>query len=252
MTSQSFMKAFLAFFLLGYAITTHAIDITKEISGSWFNSQQDGHGFILEVIPGNKLVAYWFAYDPNGRQAWMVGVGDISGDTATVPVIITEGGIFGDNFDPNAIIRNNWGSLIFTFDSCNTGNVIYNVGFGSGSLPIQRLTSLDGLECQDPPPSTPACANVAGSWSGTWSEIYCDGEPDFGTWSGIFKEDCSFVAGSPWVTVFGTVSGNTLTATGDDPFCGVVNVTGTISGNRISGTYTYSRGGGGDFSGSKQ
>ncbi len=42
-----------------------------------------------------------------------------------------------------------------------------------------------------------------------------------------------------------------MSLSGFDPFCGTVSVVGTISGNSINGTYTYSLGGGGSFSGSK-
>ena len=128
------------------------------------------------------------------------------------------------------------------------------VGVIPGTDPFQETNHVTNVASAavtlQPPPV--ACANIAGFWSGIWSETYCDGEPDSGIWSGIIKKDCSVVGGSDWSTVFGTVSENVLTAAGNDPFCGTINITGTISDNTISGTYTYSKGGSGTFLGSKQ
>ncbi len=50
--------------------------INAGISGSWFDQQQSGHGFLLQVIPGNVIVAYWFVYTPDGTaQSWLVAAG---------------------------------------------------------------------------------------------------------------------------------------------------------------------------------
>ncbi len=152
--------------LLVPAIADAGIQITSGISGSWYNPSQDGHGFALEVLPQSRLGVYWFAYESNGNQAWMNGVGEIDGDMVTVPVIVTRGGSFGNDFDPHSVIKEDWGNLTFTFDSCDSGVVTYDGKFGSGSTSITRLSRHAGLTCNEPLLSN--SPNVPPVTSGNW------------------------------------------------------------------------------------
>jgi hypothetical protein len=138
------------------------LSITAGISGSWFNPERDGEGFLLEVLDENRLAAYWFTYDFFGNQQWLVGVGEIDGDRAIVPVRVTEGGIFGPLFDPNTVQRISWGTLEFSFTSCDRGIVNYRstLEFGSGTIILTRLTELSDLQCND--------SNDGVITSGTW------------------------------------------------------------------------------------
>jgi plastocyanin len=38
------------------------------ITGAWYDPQQSGHGLFLEVLPDNRLLAWWFAFSPDGTQ----------------------------------------------------------------------------------------------------------------------------------------------------------------------------------------
>ena len=63
----------------------------------------------------------------------------------------TQGGVFGDDFDPAAVERLPWGSLVLDID-CDGGAASYDsseAGFGSGVLNIVKLTELDSLNCND-------------------------------------------------------------------------------------------------------
>jgi len=71
------------------------------------------------------------------------------GNTATVPVVITDGGVFGTLFDPSTVVRTDWGTLEFTFSSCWTGHVSVTpnaamlaagLGFEPVDFAITRLT----------------------------------------------------------------------------------------------------------------
>ena len=119
-------------------------------TGNWFDPTQSGHGLMLEVLPDNRLLAYWFAFDPAGNQAWFGGVGTYSGTTATIPnAVLPTGARWIPNFDPDSIVPNAWGTLTFTFTSCNRGTVTFNsaFGFGTGSMNLTRLTQPAGLTC---------------------------------------------------------------------------------------------------------
>jgi hypothetical protein len=125
--------------------------INPAFTGNWFDPTQAGHGLMLEVLSDNRLLAYWFSFDPAGdSQVWFGGIGTYSDNVATIPlVVIPSGGHWIPNFDPNAITVQDWGTLKFTFLSCNGGQVEFSsgLGYGSGSMNLTRLTQPAGLAC---------------------------------------------------------------------------------------------------------
>jgi len=128
-----------------------AFTITPGITGSWYNTAQSGHGFNIEVLPGNVFLAYWYLFNNNGNNFWLGGTsnGAVSGNSATVNLTQTTGGTYPP-LDPTKIMRSPWGTLTFTFTDCNNGTVAWTpsvAGFAVGSMPIQRLTSVNGITC---------------------------------------------------------------------------------------------------------
>ena len=125
--------------------------IVPGFTGSWYDPSQSGHGLFVEVLPDNRMFAGWFTFHPAGtEQAWFVGVGTYSGNTATItPVSLPSGGRWIPNFNPNQIVNNFWGTLAFTFTDCNQGKVDFNsvLGYGRGSMNLTRLTQPAGLTC---------------------------------------------------------------------------------------------------------
>jgi len=131
-------------------VSQPSFTIRPGFTGSWYDPAQIGHGLHLEVLPGNKLLAAWFTFSPAGEQAWFLGVGAYSGDTATVTSVLQPtGGHWIPNFDPSHVTNNPWGSLKFTFIDCNHGRVefVSSSGYGTGSMNLTRLTQLAGLTC---------------------------------------------------------------------------------------------------------
>lgn len=125
------------------------IPITSGFTGAWFDPEQNGHGLFIEVLPGGRLLVWWFTFDDEGNQMWFGGVGDITGDTAEIEVYRTEGGRFIPNFDPDDITNTLWGVLTIVFFDCNHGRVDFasDLGFGSGSMALTRITLPAGLSC---------------------------------------------------------------------------------------------------------
>ena len=125
--------------------------IGPAFTGAWYDPTQSGHGLFVEVLPDNRLFVGWFTFNPAGtQQAWFVGVGTYSGNTATItPVSLPTGGRWIPNFDPNQIVNNLWGTLTFTFTDCNHGKVDFNsvLGYGTGNMNLTRLTQPAGLTC---------------------------------------------------------------------------------------------------------
>jgi len=126
--------------------------VSPAISGGWFNPDHDGEGLTIEVLDGERAVVIWYTYDTQGNQVWILGVGQIDGDRIEVnDAHFTSGGVFGPTFDPADVVRHDWGRIELVFDGCDSALLEYQgpPAFGSGSLPLQRLTTVRSLECSD-------------------------------------------------------------------------------------------------------
>ncbi len=121
-------------------------------SGSWFDPERSGEGFVVEALSDTRALVYWFTYDGQGNQAWIFSDGILDGNTLTVDnALISSGGLFGEDFDPDQVTFDSWGTLTMEF-SCDAATVTYSSplsGFGSGTRQVQRLTELAGLgDCE--------------------------------------------------------------------------------------------------------
>ena len=120
------------------------------LSGSWYDPTHDGEGFNVEILIDGRVVVYWFSFDPDGNRRWFFGLGDIVGGNLVFDNMLTShGGIFGPAFDPATVVFEPWGTLELDLD-CNGGTATYNSteeGFGSGTLNVVRLTTIDQLAC---------------------------------------------------------------------------------------------------------
>ncbi len=127
------------------------VPITPGFTGAWYDPQQSGHGLFLEVLTDNRILAWWFTFNPDGtQQAWFGNVGTIDGDTASVAAVQTVGGRWIPNFDPADVTQPPWGTLTFTFTDCNHGRVDFTssvAGYGAGHMDLTRLTQPAGLSC---------------------------------------------------------------------------------------------------------
>jgi len=122
------------------------------LSGTWFDRTHDGEGYIVEVLSNGLVVVFWFSFDPEGNRRWFYDAGEIiEGKLVFNEMLTTRGGIFGPDFDPEAVEQIPWGTLELDLD-CNGGTATYSSteeGFGSGVLNVVRLTSIDTLNCPE-------------------------------------------------------------------------------------------------------
>ena len=146
------------------SITVNAVaaagqNISGGISGNWFDPtpNQAGHGFQIEVLPNNGMLAIWFVFDPAGNaQNWIYAQGtyDPNSNTTTLPAFLEQGGAFPPNFNSANLMTPAWGSLQFTFSDCSHGMVSWKsnaaslaAGYADIAFPIQRVTALAGTTC---------------------------------------------------------------------------------------------------------
>ena len=127
-----------------------AFEVSGGISGYWYDPDQAGQGFQVEVLTGGDAVLTWYTFDEEGNQLWLIGSGRADGDTIEVDLLEPSGGAFPPNFDAATVQLNPWGTAILRFASCSVGSVDYQPLGGEltpGNMPLVRLTRPGGLDC---------------------------------------------------------------------------------------------------------
>lgn len=139
----------------------------QDYSGAWFNPDRSGEGFIVEALPDDRAVVYWFTYRPDesGHQAWITGSAAFETPiTGTPPpggpVVFVDfenmvqpvGTAHGPDFDASEIDHVDWGSLRLEFFDDGSGRVAWDselAEFGSGDYAIERLAKPKLADCGD-------------------------------------------------------------------------------------------------------
>jgi hypothetical protein len=139
--------------------------INAGLNGNWWNGpERNGEGVQFEVADGGDggliLVATIYSYDGMGNQVFLIAVGTVNGDTAEVDVFITQGGQWGDNYDPSLVNESQWGSGTFTASSCDamhmtlTPNAAFlSMAYTDLSYDLVRLTT-PAVSCPIDSPGT--------------------------------------------------------------------------------------------------
>jgi hypothetical protein len=133
------------------------------LNDAWFNTATIGQGFLITVFPTIKQVFLaWFTYDterpPENVDAalgepghrWLTAQGPYEGDTATLSIYVTEGGVF-DASDPAATNDDiPDGTMTIEFADCAQGLVTYEISSPSvsGEVPIQRISNDNVTLCE--------------------------------------------------------------------------------------------------------
>jgi len=124
-------------------------------SAHWFNPERAGEGIALEILENDRAQMYWFTYDEQGNQRWLIGTGDLlteNGSTFAVfpGLIATRGGRFGPDFDPDEVELENVGTAMMSFSSCDEGLFTYEAFGQQETLPMTRLSRTMGADCAEP------------------------------------------------------------------------------------------------------
>lgn len=138
-----------------------AFAINNGLNDTWRDIDTRGQGFFVTVFPDiQKMFVGWFTYDverpdpgvtailgePGHR--WVTAFGDYSGDTATLDIEFTQGGVFNSG-DP-APTQEPYGTMTIEFANCSEGEVTYNIpSVGvAGSVPITRVANDNVALCE--------------------------------------------------------------------------------------------------------
>lgn len=138
-------------------------EISPGLNDAWYNPATDGQGFLITVFPDIKqMFVAWFTYDtqrpsegvgailgePGHR--WLTAQGPYDGDTASLTLYLTQGGVFDAAEPAPEINLAGEGTLTIQFADCSEGLLAYEItSIGqSGEIPIQRIVSDNISTCE--------------------------------------------------------------------------------------------------------
>jgi len=128
-------------------------EINAGISDAWYSPGTNGQGFLVVVWENTRMMfVAWFTYDverpPQDVQAilgdpghrWLTAQGPFSGDTATLDIYVTSGGVF-NSAEPATSTPVKDGFMQIIFSGCNEGLITYEMPFSglAGEVPIERI-----------------------------------------------------------------------------------------------------------------
>lgn len=145
-----------------------AFEINAGMNDTWKNPGTPKQGFFITVFPDTSperpeplLFLAWFTYDVDRPPAdvtaimgdpgarWLTALGPYSGDTATLDVELTQGGIF-DSGTPVPAQTPGYGTITVKFTSCSEGAITYDIPSVpvSGTIPIIRVANDNVPVCE--------------------------------------------------------------------------------------------------------
>lgn len=129
------------------------MDLNPGQNGNWWNGvARDGEGVQVELADAGDgelvFVATIYSYGPDSGQVFLIAVGTPNGDKVDVDVFITEGGFWGEAFNPDDVDQVQWGTGAFTSTDCSrlsmslVPNADYmDAGYTTLEYDLERLTT---------------------------------------------------------------------------------------------------------------
>ena len=191
--------------------------INDQVSGNWFNTEQSGHGLLLEVIDLNgtpAILAAWYTYI-DGDPVWLIGVGAIKDNRVDIDMAVTEGtGFPVADFLADDVIQKFWGTVSLELDSDRTGQLIWSSvlsDYSNGSMKIERLTQIAADNNS---------SGIRSCHSGTWFNADQDGHGfmieviEAGSAQNMLMAWYTYKDDRPyWLLATGPIDGNSATLT---------------------------------------
>ena len=142
----------------------NVLKINAGLNDAWYDPDTNGQGFFITVFPDIAYVSLaWFTYDTelppldatahlgDAGHRWLTAVGPIVDNQSVMNIEMTSGGLFDSSAE---ITRTDPpgsdGTLILTFDGCNSGTVEYDIPSinRQGIVPIQRVAGDNIVLCE--------------------------------------------------------------------------------------------------------
>lgn len=139
----------------------NGFQINAGLNDAWFEPATAGQGMFVTVFPDiQRMFFAWFTYDTERPPAdleavvgepghrWLTAFGPYEGDTATLEIELTTGGLF-DAAEPMPESNPN-GSVTIQFGGCNAATVSYDVASAGleGEIVIERIATDNVAICE--------------------------------------------------------------------------------------------------------
>lgn len=145
------------------ALDVGGTQINQGMSDAWYEDGKGGQGFFIIVWPElNYIFLSWFTFDterpamgvtanlgePGHR--WLTAQGPYSGDTATLDVFLTEGGVFDSETPAAVTAQDPVGTMTITWSDCSNADMQYSMpGLGlNGDVALIRVLSTNTALCE--------------------------------------------------------------------------------------------------------
>lgn len=150
--NAAILRAFALLVLLAASCGARAA-LPSTLSGSWFDPAHAGHGLSIELLDGDRALAYWFTYDPDGRPLHLLLDATVRDRTMRGPAYASRGLPF-PGFDRAGYSLEAWGTIEITFSSCTAARLRFDASgpaggpaYGRGDITLLRLASIGDLAC---------------------------------------------------------------------------------------------------------
>ena len=132
-------------------------DATKYVGeggmdGTWYDHAANGHYVTIQrVHDDDTALVIWNTFDRSGTQAWIYGVGHVTGRHIHVEMSQNVGGRLQPGGPPTGASVHSWGSVDIDLTNCLSGTLRYQspFSFGSGQFPLDRLAYVSTSGCVD-------------------------------------------------------------------------------------------------------
>lgn len=121
------------------------------LSGSYYLPTRSGEGIVVQWLPDGQVLVYFFTYDLDNNQQWVLGIGQSDGTSVTMDALYASGNtVWGADFDPNEVVLSPWGTIELVWTECGRVRFSYDSGlegYGSAIHEYGRLSSLWETNC---------------------------------------------------------------------------------------------------------
>jgi hypothetical protein len=121
------------------------------MNGVWYDRAANGHYVTIQrVHDDDTALVIWNTFDHSGNQAWIYGVGHVTGRHISIVMSQNLGGTLQPGGAPTGSSVQSWGTVDIDLANCVSGTLRYQStlpAFGSGQFPLDRLAYVSDFGC---------------------------------------------------------------------------------------------------------